>query len=336
MTESKPNPNSGKRRWWRYFSILFAVILMIIILSNISFEELLQSIRTLDQGLLLLALGINIVVVLLMAFRWRVLYRVIADPPTYAKLVKVTLVSIFFNTILPSIVGGDTYRTLVLGSGDSSNSHMEESFAVIFVDRIMGLVALMLLGCLGLALNSEVEIPSIVSILTIVLLILFVSVLLLSMFTIVYRLMLTAFSWLPHRHYTFIESILTRIHSNIALYRDQKSLLMYALIISFFQRMCWLFAGYVIGQALHLDLTLLTFIVFLPVIEIIRLIPITIQGIGVREGLFILFFGTVGVINADAVLLATLIYLMSTIIGIMGGIIYLSESLVSMRIQNRA
>jgi len=331
MNNKQHDDKSGKRKWWRYFSIFLAIILIVIILQTISLDELLQSISKLDKGLLLVAWILNLVVVLLMALRWRILYDVIEHPPGYIKLVKVTIVSIFFNTILPSIVGGDTYRTLALSKGDSTESDIEESFSVIFVDRIMGLVGLMLLGCLGLALNKNVEIPPIVTILTIALLVIFVATLLLSMFNPIYEFMLKIFSWLPSRQFKFIESVLTRIHSNIALYRDRKKLLGEALILAFVQRLCWLFAGFVIGRSLHLDLTFMTFIVFLPVIEIIRLIPITIQGIGVREGLFIVFFGTVGVVNADAILLATLIYLMSSLIGLLGGGIYLLDNLIGMR-----
>jgi uncharacterized membrane protein YbhN (UPF0104 family) len=98
-------------------------------------------------------------------------------------------------------------------------------------------------------------------------------------------------------------------------------------------RFFWFVAGYYVGVSLSLDVPLIMFIIFLPIIEIIRMIPLTIQGIGVREGLFILFFGTVGVTNSDAVLLATLIYLMATVVGVVGGVIYLGDNLLSVRLQ---
>ncbi len=51
--------------------------------------------------------------------------------------------------------------------------------------------------------------------------------------------------------------------------------------------------------------------------------PFTVQGIGVREGLFILFFGAVGVTSSKAALLAALIYTLLSLNGLVGGAIYL-------------
>jgi hypothetical protein len=63
--------------------------------------------------------------------------------------------------------------------------------------------------------------------------------------------------------------------------------------------------------------------VLLPIIEIVRLIPLTVQGIGVREGLFIALFGALGVTNSEAALLATLIYMLLSLNGLIGGAIYI-------------
>jgi|GEM_PF-2615034 len=323
--------NSSKRTWQKYFSIVFAIVLLFLVLQNISFEEIKTSIATLDTELLLIAFALNMVVVLLMAFRWRILYNVINTPPPYGRLVKVTVVSIFFNTILPSVIGGDTYRTLNLGRHENNSVNMERSFAIVFVDRIIGLIALMMLGCFGLVFNSILDIPPIVSILTISLLLFFIIVLLLSMDKNIYKLLINSIRWLPSQYVQRIDTLLLRVQSNISVYRNHKLLLIEGIIISFAQRFCWLFSGYYVAVALHLDITVMTFILFLPIIEIIRLIPLTIQGIGVREGLFILFFGSVGVSNSDAVLLATIIYLLPSLIGVFGGGIYLFDQLQTMR-----
>jgi len=53
------------------------------------------------------------------------------------------------------------------------------------------------------------------------------------------------------------------------------------------------------------------------------MIPLTFQGIGVREGLFVLFFGYYGVSSSDAVLMAVIIYALLNINGLVGGLLYL-------------
>jgi glycosyltransferase 2 family protein len=321
------NTKSRFQQWWRPFSIVFAIALIAIILQNISLESVLNSLVTLDLRLLLIAFGLNGLVYFLMAFRWRILYNTVVEPPSYLLLVKVTLVSVFFNTILPSIVGGDAYRTLQLSKYSDKESELEHSFSIVFIDRIVGLVALMILGCIGIVFNTTDTIPTIVSVITILSLIALIVILNMSMNYSAYQFLLTCFRWLPVKYFRWLESLLDRIYTNISIYRNYKIFLAQALIVSLILRFSWLVGGYYVSQSLYLDLTLMHLITFLPVVEIIRMIPITIQGIGVREGLFIVFLGTVGITSTDAVLLATLIYMIPSLIGILGGGIYLFDTL---------
>lgn len=329
-TDVSENPSQKKRSWWRWFSVLLAVVLIIIILRSISIDVILESLKTIDITYILLAFALNIIVYLLMAVRWRVLYNSVHRPPPLFLLIRVTLVSIFFNTILPSVIGGDTYRTFQLKKHSDSTTHLEHSFSIVFVDRLIGLVGLMLFGCFGILISGSIVSPAIV-IMTFVLFAGLILILSLSMQRSMYSLILWMLGWLPDRYLEMLKYILERVYQNISIYRERRGLLLQGIMLSLLLRFCWFVAGYYVGQALQLDITLVTFVVFLPIIETIRMIPITIQGIGVREGLFILFFGTVGVTSSEAVLLATLIYLMSTFVGIIGGTIYLFDSVTNMR-----
>jgi glycosyltransferase 2 family protein len=326
---------SSQKKWWRFLSIAFAIILLTLVLSNISLQEVMDSLATLDISILFIALLLNIAVVVFTALRWRILYNVVETPPTLGRLTKVTFVSIFFNNIFPSVVGGDAYRTLNLSKNDNATDNMERSLAIVFVDRSVGLIALMILGCFSLLFNRIIAIPPIVSILTISLLFAFITVLVLSMNQRAYQLLANCFRWLPDQYFQKIDSLLTRTQSNISVFRNHTILLIGGLIISFMQRFCWLLGAYCVALSLHLEISFITFILFMPVIEIIRLIPITIQGIGVREGLFIFFFGNVGISNSDAVLLATIIYLIPSVIGIFGGGVYLFDQLKATRSQQQ-
>ena len=320
------------RRWWRFITIGIAIVLIVFILRSISLDELLQSLRRLAVMPLLVAFGLNIIVYLLMAFRWRILYAVVETPPAFLYLVKVTIVSVFFNTILPSVVGGDTYRMLQLRHYADTSSNLEHSFAIVFVDRVVGLVGLIMFGCIGMLLNST-AVSFDVAFITVLLLLVLLAILNMSMHYGAYATFLKFLRWLPSKQLKVVEQTLNRIYQNISIYRSHRTLLVQAIVLSLLLRFFWFIAGYYVGLSLSLDVPLIMFIVFLPIIEIIRMIPLTIQGIGVREGLFILFFGTVGVTNSDAVLLATLIYLMATVVGIVGGFIYLGDNLLSVRLQ---
>jgi uncharacterized membrane protein YbhN (UPF0104 family) len=56
-----------------------------------------------------------------------------------------------------------------------------------------------------------------------------------------------------------------------------------------------IFAIYVLAMGLHLDVPLLPFFMFIPIISTISTVPVSIAGIGVREASFVLLFGSLGI-----------------------------------------
>ena len=100
------------KRLWNYVSLLLAFVLIAIILRSISLTETRDALQVINPGYLLLAYGLNVIMVTLLAFRWWILYDVDEQRPAYRYLLKVSFVGVFFNNLLPGTFGGDIYRTL--------------------------------------------------------------------------------------------------------------------------------------------------------------------------------------------------------------------------------
>lgn len=311
------------RKLWHYASLFLALGLIAIILRSISLDEIRDALQVLNISYLLLAYGLNVIIVALLAYRWWVLYEIDEARPSYWYLLKVSFIGVFFNNLLPGSFGGDIYRTLHMAQSQGGETRLSRSLAVILLDRLTGLLGLVLIGATAVLLNDMVDLPGHVGLWTFVLVALFGLALYLSMNRHVYDLAICAFFWLPERYFRHLEQRVNHLRERVTVFTHRKDLVFIALIVSIIQRIVWFISCYLVGVSLHLDVSPLFFFIVLPIIEIIRTLPLTVQGIGIREGLYVLFFGTVGVTNSEATLLAVFIYALLSLNGLIGGALYL-------------
>ena len=79
---------------------------------------------------------------------------------------------------------------------------------------------------------------------------------------------------------------------------------------------------WVAASALDLDAPFLSFIVFIPIINLTMIFPLTINGFGVRESAYYLLFSEIGVPVEEAVVLSLLSFLIMAVPSLIGGAVY--------------
>jgi hypothetical protein len=79
---------------------------------------------------------------------------------------------------------------------------------------------------------------------------------------------------------------------------------------------------YCISYALSLGVPLMYFFLIIPVVTVVLMIPVFINGIGGREAAFILLLGAFGVTSSEAIAFSWISFGMILIQGIAGGIVY--------------
>ena len=72
------------------------------------------------------------------------------------------------------------------------------------------------------------------------------------------------------------------------------------------------------GHALGLHVGWTAMLAFVPVVAILQVLPITVSGLGVREGALVLFLGPLGVSTSSAIALGLLLYLMNLVVSLLG------------------
>jgi hypothetical protein len=86
------------------------------------------------------------------------------------------------------------------------------------------------------------------------------------------------------------------------------------------------FINYLYSQALGMEITILELFMIVPLIYITDMIPLSINGIGVRDSAYAFFFAALGYVPEHAFALSLLVLAMRYVVGAVGGVLFLAET----------
>lgn len=290
------------------------------ILANTGLERLTATLHNADAGLYALAVSIALFCVTVRAVRWQVLLRAVGVRLPFMQVARLYYIGAFFNTFLPTGFGGDVVRVLEIGPQATSN----QAAGTVVVDRLTGFMALFMLALLALPLAaSALPLPVTALVAGAGLAVLGGSALLFEgrvLRALTRRLpralSLAGDGWLG-RTYAVITACGWRAIAG-------------AVGISLVFNALMMLAAWLIARALMIPVSAATLIAFVPLATTALLLPISISGLGVREGIFITLFATVGVSDAQAVAFSLGYYALDVAAGVLGGVVYLASGVLGL------
>jgi len=95
-----------------------------------------------------------------------------------------------------------------------------------------------------------------------------------------------------------------------------------ALLVSLPSNLCIVLMGYCITQAMHLPVPLLAFCSILTIVNMLIALPVSMNGIGVRELLFKNFLGLLGIDGNTAVTFSLTFFVLNLVWSLLGGAFY--------------
>jgi uncharacterized membrane protein YbhN (UPF0104 family) len=234
---------------------------------------------------------------LISSFRWKLL---LPEHFTIKRLFSIYMIGAFFGSFMPGIVGGDAVRAYYL---NKKAKKMSLTLASIFMDRYLGYASLMLIGisaapfAFGYFGDSPYKwiMPFIFSAFV-------VGSLLFFMLQIGRR-----FRGMSE-FYEYFTSLKT-----------QKGTIINAVLISLLVQFLNFLIVITLAAGMGEKIPLLVLFVFLPIIITITMIPISISGLGVREGSFVILLGLIGVRSEIATSLS-LAWFFSVFVGSLPGL----------------
>jgi glycosyltransferase 2 family protein len=300
--------------------VAVSVLLIAWLLATIEVQNMLTTLSTSRCWLVAIAMGILSARMLLGGLRWQIILEAQNIKRSVLRLTGWYLVGSFFNMFLPTALGGDVARMYQAGK---STRKITDTVVSVMMERIIGCAGLVLLALIALSLPGSAlpeGIPAAVAASSVC----FVLGLAVIFHPVTSRI---AVALLHRLRMSKVGEAITTGHHGLWHLARRRRVLLNAFCVTIVFHLIGVFCVYLTGLSLRLDVPFRFYCVAVPIIWTLTMLPVSINGIGVREGGFLLMFGTAGVSGADAVLLSLLTFFQLTVIGLLGGLVYLFQPL---------
>ena len=275
-----------------WLKLALSVILLWLIFDRLDNEQLWSTISNIGLTTLILALLLQLASTLTAAYRWSLIQQWLGDPPDTRFYAKSYFKGSLFNQLLPTSIGGDAYR--VLENGHRINSHKEAFFGV-FIDRIAGLLGLLLLSGIALIWLPDLLPSNITMTIGVILVIGFSGAL--------FGLCLHK---LPRWKWPLWSSLQKLSRRFARVYRNGKTISI-QLGLSVLTHLFSMLVLMTLGQSLGLEFELMVYLAVIPPVILLTLLPLSFAGWGIREGAMVGIFALIGA-PVEAVLAMSVIY----------------------------
>lgn len=274
-------------------------------------------------GPILVAVALTLLDRALMAYRWLVLLRPFSTDgrPAFGAVMRIFFVSTFVGTFLPASVGGDAVRAYALSKEGVPGP---ASLASVLMDRMLGVLSLLIMGALGLVIFRRLaSSPGVMLALTVTAGLCAATAV--AVFSEparqVFVRLASLIPW-PRMH-----AIAGRFLDAIGVYATRHGELLNVLAGSIGVQALRIVQAYFLGLSLGITLPLATYFALIPVILLVMLLPVTINGLGVSQAAFVYFFALAGVANEVAFTLSVLFVALGIVGNLPGGLLYLGGGL---------
>jgi uncharacterized protein (TIRG00374 family) len=294
-----------------------SVALMSFLFRRIPAHEVMLSLRTADRRWLIAAGSLMVGSNLLGAYQWWRLLRAIDIRIPLWKVCAYYHVGLFFNNFLPANIGGDIARVV-----DASRYSRTRAAALstVVMDRAIGTLSLA-----GLSLVTTL--PAInrfhLSIAYLALVAFFVCSATFLWALMHPRFLATLEGLLGRVGLGRLKPHLDELASNLAGFRGQPRLLAEVFAVAIVVQVSRIGVHVLVGRSFGLHVPTTYFFLFVPLLAVIISLPISFNGIGVREGAGIVLFGLVGVGRAAAFSLQFTTYLVAVAVSLLGALVFL-------------
>jgi len=305
-----------------FLKILFSSILIFwLFKTRIDIREVLTEFKGVHVGLLAIAASMHLTGLLISSLRWQVLLKAQGIQQPLRRLFSYYLVGHFFNMFLPTRVGGDLVRIY-----DTSRDHgsSAQPTAVILVERISGLLTMLLMASIVLMLKIDIgfDYMSAVPNINIAIFCFFI-IMVLAPFLLLPRLEKLVTNILK----TFrvpgkIIKIIEEIYAAFRIYGQSPLALITALGWGALLQINYILHYWLLVKALGIDVPVAFFLVIIPIRTVTLMLPFFINGIGLREFFDVTAFGFLGVGEHSAIAFTELAWLVQIFFAIIGGIYY--------------
>lgn len=296
--------------------IFVTALLLYLVLHKIDFQKIFHILKNANIKLLWAVLLCYVIVYCLCAMRWHWLLYEQGVKITYLRTLAYYLIGFFYNNFLPTVIGGGVVRAFYAGR----NNKNRQAFSAMLVEIIIGGWALVFYTIVMCVLwkNSPLNRSIILSLFAVFI------VASVALYLFFERRFMQKFRVLLEKIQMFnLGERLKSLYSAICFYKDKRFSIIKVVITSLLLQVVIGIINLLIGIALGFKLPVMSYMVYPAIIGLITTIPITMNGIGLREWGYKFFFSHLsGVTVEQAIILSLLFWSSGVISSIIGGVIF--------------
>jgi len=300
--EAQLPENNWRNVVLRLFISLIFLSILFWQLPDVSLGDVIPEMTSAAVLWVLVAVLVHIFAYGLQTVRWSTVSNTLGIGLPFSRMFSHLLAGEFVSNALPTSFGGDVVR--VRRQGEDTGDYAD-AFAATALERLTGWLVLPFLSTAAMLIHPEFLHLGTASFLAVTINIGTVTALIAILWAAGHKKgagrLIGQSGW---RRY------LAAVHLGVIAFKDRRGRIFEVLAAGLGFQFLQCVSVYAAGQALNIDqVTLLATLAFFPPTAIAQNLPFALGGLGVREAAFVLFFGALGVPDANAIALGLLVYL---------------------------
>ncbi|UCC12499.1 MAG: flippase-like domain-containing protein [candidate division WOR-3 bacterium] len=303
--------NIRLKTWWTILRVIIGLGLIVFLLWRLDLQKILAAMGGMKLHFLVYGTIAYLFFIIVSAWRWQVLLDYKKFDIRFPRTVVIYFIATFFNNLLPTTIGGDVMRVYY-----SMGKRRADAFATVLVDRILGFVGLFIFA-LGAVLylmirqrQTEFLLFTVIGLAAII----FITYLFFSQraydLLSVYVKKVTVFR---------LGERLNRIHEATIDFGGAWWTIIVCLIQSILIQGFLALAPYIVMKGMGIgNIGIVPFLVYVPIINVVSMIPISFNALGVREYFYILLLGRVNVSAEAAVAISLVSFFLYFVLSLTG------------------
>jgi uncharacterized protein (TIRG00374 family) len=306
-----------------FLRFAIGIIIIAYIFSKIDFTELFQIAKLVmaAKSTVLVAIVLCFVSLLSGAIRWNIILETKGIKSSFSRIFCMFFIGHFFNSFLFGSAGGDIVRAYYLAK--STHHKKAEAVATVLIDRLFGFMALCTIGVIMIVVARDFFFSRHdLSLAASTMLVMFFGILLLCYLVFKPQVLTLPLFKKVEKLFPRLTLIVKKMVVIMHLYRRRWLALFLITVLSFAGHLLLIYYSWLVGSAMGINLPFLTYLAVIPTVLTISALPITPGGLGVREGLAVIFLNALGCTTEQAVLLSLFLYFLTLLWSLFGGLIF--------------
>lgn len=288
-----------------WFRVGLSLSVFGVLLTRVDVREVAQALSSVDPRYFLASVVTDLAARAVMVGRWAILLRASGESVSNWSTARVFFISSFVGTALPA-GGADVTRAYAMSRYGVNGRAATVS---VVVDRLLGVVALLMLGVAGVVLGMpEANLPLARRVAGLCL----AAALVLSGAFWADSLARVLLSRLPRRASVVRWLMLAAIE--MAGYRSRRGVLLAVFGLSLVAQLLRITEVFLLGTGLGIDLDFGYYLVFMPIGLVVFMLPVSVAGVGLPQGAMIGLLRPAGVPDSQSFALSALV----VVLGVLG------------------